>query len=442
MTAERRQTDLVMVVTSDIAGQLRGKATPLENLQSRQNIGVGWTPTNTFITSFGPIADGPWGAFGDLMLRPDLSAMVDLNLPDFGINECFCIGDVFKLDGDPWECCLRGQLKSAIQRLEERHGLRVTAAFEHEFHYSGTEEQPGLGYALRALRRMGEFPDRLMDVLARAGLTPDTFMPEYGPGQAEVTIAPADALRAADEAVILREVTRAVARGLDARASFTPIVDPAGVGNGVHLHFSLKDMDGNPVNYDKSGPHGVAEKAGTFVAGILKHMPALIAMTASSVPSYLRLTPHRWSAAFNNFGLQDREAGVRICPVFKSQPDEDVSGKFHFEYRAADAAVSPYLLFAALINAGLDGLDNKLAVPTITTEDLTTWDETVLADAEIVRLPDQLAAALDNLQESEWARAAFGDSLVDAFLRHKRCEIEIMEGLTEEDICERYVAAY
>ncbi len=368
--------------------------------------------------------------------------MVDLDLPDYGINESFCIGDVHKLDGEAWECCLRGQLRSAVQRLEERHGLTVTAAFEHEFHYSGAEEQPGLGYALRALRRMGGFPDRLMEVLERAGLTPDTFMPEYGPGQAEVTIAPAGALRAADEAVILREVTRAVARGLDARASFAPMVDPAGVGNGVHVHFSLHDLEGNTVNHDPGGPQGVSDTAGAFVAGILKHMPALVAMTASSVPSYLRLTPHRWSAAFNNFGLQDREAGVRICPVFSERPDRDAPGKLHFEYRAADGAASPYLMLAALINAGLDGLDEKMPVPTVTQSDLTTWDDAALAENNIVRLPNRLSAALDYLQESQWAKAAFGDTLVDAFLRHKRCEVEIMDGLTEEEICNRYVAAY
>ena len=104
------------------------------------------------------------------------------------------------------------------------------------------------------------------------------------------------------------------------RASFAPIVDPAGVGNGVHVHFSLNDLQGNPVNHDAAGPQGVSDIAGGFIAGILKYMPALVAMTASSVPSHLRLTPHRWSAAFNNLGLRDREAGVRICPVFSARP--------------------------------------------------------------------------------------------------------------------------
>jgi len=117
------------------------------------------------------------------------------------------------LDGSPWECCLRGQLAAAVARLEERHGLTVRASFEHEFHYSGTEAQAGMGYALRAFRRLGHFPNRVMAVLDAAGLVVDTFMPEYGPGQCEVTVEPKPPLRAADEAVILRELVRATARG-------------------------------------------------------------------------------------------------------------------------------------------------------------------------------------------------------------------------------------
>jgi len=442
MTAARKETDLMMVVTSDIAGQLRGKAMPLKNRAAREKTGVGWTPTNTLITSFGPIADSPWGALGDLMLVPDPSTMVDLDLPEYGVNECFCLGDVLTLERDPWACCLRGQLAKAVDRLRERHGLTVTAAFEHEFHYAPCEAQPGLGYALRALRRMGPFPDRLMDVLQQAGLEPDTFMPEYGPGQCEVTIAPREALRSADAALILRELTRAVARGLDARASFAPILDPAGVGNGVHVHFSLRDLEGRPVNFDPNGPNRMSATSGSFVAGILKHMPALLALTASSVASYMRLTPHRWSAAFNNLGLQDREAAVRICPVFSGDPDQDIAGAFHFEYRAADAAASPYLLLAALIQAGIAGLDDRLPTPQATHDDLANWDDAALAANNIARLPTTMASALDFLQESAWAKAAFGETLIDTFLRHKRCEIETMEGLTDDQICEKYGAAY
>ncbi|MEX3008207.1 glutamine synthetase [Hoeflea sp. TYP-13] len=442
MSSTRKDTDLIMVVTSDIAGQLRGKAMTYGARRERAHIGVGWTPTNIFQTTFGPIADTPWGAFGDLMLRPDFSTLVDVDIPEYGVDESFVIGDVLTLDDRHWDCCLRSQLASAIQTLREKHGLVLTVAFEHEFHFSGCEGQDGLGYSLRALRRMGVFPDRLMDTIKRAGLAPDTFSPEFGPAQCEVTVKPNDALRAADDAVVLREMTRAVARGLDARASFAPILDPESVGNGVHVHFSIQDVDGHQVDYDEERPYCVSETAGAFVAGLLKYMPDYLCMTAPSVASYMRLTPHRWSAAFNNFGIQDREAAVRICPVFRESEEEDVSKKFHFEYRAGDAAASPYLFLAALVRAGTSGLDEALTTPHATSSDLTTAAEAELADLGVEHLSQSLADALDKLSQSEWARQAFGETLVDAYLRHKRCEVDQLKDLSDADICAKYAAAY
>ncbi len=442
MISERKETDLTMVVSSDMAGQLRGKAMPHSARSERATTGLGWTPTNTFITSFGPIAESPWGALGDLILRPDYTTHVDIQVPEYGVDENFVIGNIFNFDQTRWTCCLRGQLMQALEDLREQHGLVVTAAFEHEFHYSGCEGQPGLGYSLRALRRLGEFPNRLTEILAVAGLVPDTFMPEYGPGQCEMTIKPNGALRAADDAVILRELTRSVARGMGANASFAPMMDPAGVGNGVHIHFSLQDLDGNPVNFDDAQPQGVSKSAGSFIAGMLRHMPDYLCMTAPSVASYYRLTPHRWSAAFNNFGLQDREAAVRICPVFPDADGADYQRKFHFEFRAGDGAASPYLALAALIRSGMSGLEEELTTPQVTAADLTTLDGDTLAEKQIVRLPQSLDSALDLLAASPWAKDAFGETFVEAYLAHKRCESAIMADLSPEEICAKYARAY
>ncbi|GKX32851.1 MAG: glutamine synthetase [Rhizobiaceae bacterium MnEN-MB40S] len=442
MTDNRKNTDLMMVVASDISGQLRGKAMPLRAKVLRTETGVGWTGTCVQITSFGPIAASPWGPRGDLLIRPDYSTMIDLAIPEYGVNECYVIGDVMTLEDEPWECCLRGQAKAAAERLEKDHGLILKAAFEHEFHYSGGRPQPGLGYALRAFRRMGEFPDRLMLALDRVGLKLDTFMPEYGPGQCEVTIGPNEAIGACDDAVVLREMTRAVAHGLGERASFAPILDPDGVGNGVHLHFSLHDVDGNPVDLDNTKPHGVSEKAGAFVAGVVRRLPEFVSMTAPAVASYIRMTPHRWSPTCNNFGYRDREAAVRICPVFKPQDEKDVAGKFHFEYRVSDAAASPYLVMAALLNAGLNGLDEGMPTPEITESDPNEMTPEQLANIGCARLPNSLADALDRLEASDWAKAAFGETFIEVYLAHKRCEIDIMSGLTDTEICEKYAQAY
>jgi len=100
MTDNRKNTDLVMVVASDISGQLRGKAMPLRAKVLRTQTGVGWTGTCVQITSFGPIADSPWGPRGDLLIRPDYSTMVDLSMPEYNVNECFVIGDIFTLEDD------------------------------------------------------------------------------------------------------------------------------------------------------------------------------------------------------------------------------------------------------------------------------------------------------------------------------------------------------
>lgn len=435
-------TDLIMVCTSDLAGQLRGKAIPKKALERRREIGVGWTPTNIFITSFGPIAPSPWGALGDLYIQPDFSTQVALNLPDFGVCESFVLGDIKKLNGERWECCLRSQLASAIALLQKQHGLTLQASFEHEFYYYGCEPQPGLGYTLRAFRRLGEFPNRLMKILDLAGFSIDTFMPEYGPSQYEVTVCHKPALRAADEAVILRELVRATARGLDTRVSFAPTLDPNSVGNGVHVHFSLFDSEGEEICYSVREAHGVSRIAGAFVAGILRHMPEFLAMTAPTVCSYMRLIPKRWSAAYNNLGDQDREAAVRICPVFNPHNEEKLAQDFHFEFRAADAAASPYLVLAALINAGISGINDNLSTPIVTSEDLTKLDAAELAKLNCERLPQSLSEALSRLSHSKWGKSFFGDKLIQAVNIHKRAEIEFMSGLSDKEICELYSQAF
>ena len=141
---------------------------------------------------------------------------------------------------------------------------------------------------------------------------------------------------------------RSAAMGL--AATFSPLTGPEVVGNGVHIHLSLWTPDGQPVTYDADGQDALSVQASAFIAGILRHLNAVSALTAPSGISTLRLTPHRWSAAFNNLGVQDREAAIRICPVSTRDPDARAR-QFNFEFRAADAAASPYLALAALVAA-------------------------------------------------------------------------------------------
>jgi len=437
--------ELIMVCCSDIAGQTRGKGFPVRHLEARRGRGVGWTGTNIMITGFGAIADGPFGPFGDLVLKPDLDTHVRVDFDfedDDAAPEQFVLGDICNTDGSPWDCCPRDFLRRGLAALKDEAGLLLKAAFEHEFHYDAVEERPNSGYNLDAYRRQGSFAETFVYALAKAGLEPDTFMPEYGPAQYEITVEPSIGLRAADNAVILRELARATAWRLGGRASFTPILRPDAVGNGVHVHFSLLDAETRePVSYDPARAHGISERMGAFAAGILAKLPALTALTAASTISYLRLVPHRWSASYNNLGLHDREAGVRVAPLFETAgtvPER----QFNLEYRAGDAAASPYLFLGSLVWAGLSGLRQGLATPTATEEDPSAFSAEELERWNLVRLPQSLGAALDELAGDPDLKDAMGPLLHEVYLKHKRFEADLMAGLGPEEQCERYRLVY
>ena len=165
----------------------------------------------------------------------------------------------------------------------------------------------------------------MIAALRAAGLKPDSFLPEYGARQYEVTIAPQPALKAADQAVIARELVRAAAFRLGHRAIFSPMPVADGVGNGVHIHFSLHDASGAPETYDADGPLGLSEAAAQFCAGVLHHLPAITAITAPSPVSYLRLTPNRWAPTEIDIvqagSWRCTCASVRCSP--RPRPEED-----------------------------------------------------------------------------------------------------------------------
>lgn len=439
MPVERE--NLVMICCSDIAGQVRGKGFPERDLDDRWRLGVGWTPTNVMINCLGRIPATPFGPFGDLFLVPDPAGEVHLDFADGSPPTRFILGDIQTLDGTPWDCCLRGLLKRALDTLEQETGLRLYASFEHEFHYWGADERTGDSYALSAMRGIETFAAELLGALRAAGLEPETLLPEYGPRQFEVTVRPAFGVEAADRAVKLREICRTVARRHDSRISFSPVVSRGVVGNGLHIHFSLSDRDGQPVTYDLNDSSGLSARAGAFAAGILRHAPALCALTAPSVLSYERLKPHCWSAFWTNLGLRDREALLRICPV-PALADIDPAPRYNLEYRAADAAASPYLQLAALVLAGLQGLRENLPTPPVTEQDPETFSPEQREQLGIRILPQSLAAALDALEADAVAQGWLGPVLARAYLMHKRGEIGMLEGKSADEIARIYAEAY
>jgi glutamine synthetase len=436
---EREQ--LVFAAICDLAGQVRGKAFPLADLASRMRAGVGYTHSNIMMSAFGPIYETPFGTAGDLMLVPDPDARVEVAFAE-GDVERFYLSDLRTTDGGYWECCPRDFLRRGLAALEHEAGLTLTAAFEQEFVYTGVADRPSSTYGLDLFRRQGAMGEILLGALRQAGVTPDSFMAEYGPRQFEVTVAPKPGLRAADEAVIVREMARATAHRLGHRAIMAPMQAPDGTGSGTHIHFSLQDARGRPAMPEPGAAFGLSPVAASFVAGVVEHLPALCALTAPSVASYYRLTPNRWAPTWAVLLEQDRGSALRICPVFAAASAEDAAAKFNVEYRVADAAASPYMALGALVHAGLDGIRRKLPPPSPPPADFWTRDDAGKAAAGVRALPATLDAALDALEASEAAHGWLGATLRHAYLRLKRAEIAALSGMTPAEICHRYAEAY
>ena len=431
---------LIYAATCDLAGKVRGKAFPAEQLDKRLKRGVGWTPTNVQINCFDGIAESPFGALGDLLLIPDASAEVDVQFSEEHRTH-FMLGDIVSLEGEPWDFCTRSLLKAALSRLHSVAGVTLLAAFEHEFQLKGDNAIPNQAYGRDGYEQQQRLCETLMGAIAAAGLSPDSIMKEYGPNQYEVVIGPETGVRAADAAVMVRELTRSAARACGEEATYSPIRDVNSVGNGVHIHMSFLNDSGEPVGYDEQGSGGMSALSASFAAGVLKYLDAILALTAPSVISYERLTPHRWSAAYNNLGFRDREASLRVCPVTAKDPAA-IARQFNLEYRAADAAACPHLALAAIVHAGVQGIEEGLTAPEPTEEDLSLLSADELTTRGFIRLLETLDAALQRTAESDAVKGWFPETFVSVYRAHKQSEIEHVATMDTDARCAAYEATY
>ncbi|MEM7467232.1 MAG: glutamine synthetase family protein [Pseudomonadota bacterium] len=436
-----KQSQIVYVITNDFGGLTRGRGLVLPSNSSPPKSGIGWVPVNITITPFDTIGPNPFGPTGDIRVLPDLKTKTTFQTASG--DQTIYIGDIYNIEGERWSCCPRSILKKAIETLENDFGLKGKAAFEHEFlleKIPQDESKAAPGFSLQAYLSHKEFAETLVKDLQAAGVNPELFLPEFGARQYEVPIAPADFLRAADDAVLFREVVKQTARKLSYRACFSPKPRLDGAGNGCHIHFSLTDKNGKPINFDRKQPGQISRRLGNFAAGILNHIEALLALTTPSVVSYHRLKPHNWSNAYACFGLQNREATLRICPAVS--PKQNPKKIHHLEFRAADSTHSPYLALAGLIFTGIDGLRNDLPAPPLVNVEP---DELTLDECEqlgVRPLPTRLDESLAALRANTVLSEAFGAEFLGAYDAMKTEEMRVVAEMPDEAVCEVYRDIY
>lgn len=318
----------------------------------------------------------------------------------------------------------------------------MITAFEQEFHLNlpaATAQPPPPPFSLEAARVAEPYLPLVLEAFEQAQIGIEMLLPEYGVKQFEFSSAPADPLKAADEAVIARELVREVARRRGGRASFSPLADPDQPGNGLHIHFSFRDSNGTPRTHDPGGPAGLSKIAYHFASGILEHLPALCAITAPTPVSYLRLTPHRWSAGYAYIGPQNREATIRIPPVAPNEPSPQA--QLNLEFRAADGASCPHFALAALILAGIDGVRRTLEGP-IFDGDPETLSADERRERGIAGLPSSLNETLEAFGNDPLIDDSLSPDLRAAYLSLKRAELEMVGELAPTEACRRYALVY
>ncbi|WP_030442958.1 glutamine synthetase family protein [Actinoplanes subtropicus] len=393
----------------DTAGINRIKTVPLSRLDDAVRWGVGMSPVfDTFLADDSITSTGLLGGpDGDLRLRPDLDRLVALAAQP---GWAWAPADRFTQEGEPWIADQRGFARRMTE-LAAAGDVTFRMAIEIEWAVGRDDDDflPACRGPAYGMTRLVELSDYCRDVLVALedqGIAVDQFHPEYAAGQFEVSVAPAGPVRAADESVLVRQTIRAVSQRHGLRVSFAPAVVAGTVGNGGHVHLSAwrngrNLFDGFP---DSEG--------GPAAAGILAHLPALLAVGAPTPASYLRLVPSHWAGAFACWGVETREAALRFVPGTAGRP-----GAANLEVKCFDLAANPYLLLGALVAAALDGLAAGKSLP-----EPITGDPANLPG--VPRLPTSLDAATDAFAGTPMLREAMGDALFGAVVAVRRAEAD------------------
>ena len=405
--AHSDQVSLIRFLYADHGGIIRGKAASAAMLPARLRTGIGHTVAMmamSMLDSLQPV-DG-MGPVGEVRIMPDPATYVALPYaPGAGVM----LADLVQPDGAPWDGCARTFLKQAVAELAAE-GYAVTRR-------SSPSSPWAAGKPIRAAARTGsslwttacatpppgsalahDFAMDLLGALHAQGLQVEHYYPELGHGQQEMTsgMPPRCAPPTTTCCTGRRCAASRSAAGCGPASRPSPCpTRPATAPTCTSRSPTSGRTASRDARFDDPGDQYSLSATGYhFIGGLLAHLPALVALTCGSVNSYRRLAPQMWSSAFTVYGMDNREAAVRIC----SPMSDDRASSVNLELKPSDSSGNPYLALGAVIHAGLDGIRRKLDPG-----EAVNVDPAVLTDAErrpvaVHRLPDSLGAALDALE--------------------------------------------
>ena len=443
--ADERNLRFVSLQFTDIVGAVKSVQVPMHQLEEAVERGK-WFDGSS-IEGFARIAES------DMVLVPDLDTFSPIPWePGIGADgkeklhtgSARVICDVFMPNGEPFAGDPRGVLKRQLARLKDK-GYVLNTGPELEFFLlrradGGVQTLPhdAAGYFDLSEDLGTEVRKEMMNALEDFGIRVETAHHEVATGQHEIDFEYADALRTADNAVTFKTTLKAVAASKGLYATFMPKPFFGINGSGMHTHQSLWDVKrARNAFSDPKDSYGLSETARQYIAGTLEHARGMIAVLAPLVNSYKRLVPGYEAPVYVGWARINRSALIRIPQISKGS---DASTRI--ELRCPDPSSNPYLAFAAMLAAGLDGMERKLTPPDPVEENLYHFDAAKLESRKIRQLPGTLREALDELSRDEVIRDALGDHVLERFIEAKTEEWDEYRIQVSDWEVERYLEAF
>ena len=410
-------TEFISLQFTDIVGVVKSVTIPVQELDVALDRGI-WFDGSS-VEGFARIAES------DMYLVPDLDTFAVIPWShDSGPTARF-ICDVYTPSGEPFAGDPRHVLMRALGKAESM-GFGYRTGPEPEFflfrrdgdgHAMPQPHDQG-GYFDLSTDRGEEVRKKMSKALAAFGIRVEASHHEVATGQHEIDFRYTDALRAADNVVTFKATLKEVARQHGLHATFMPKPIAGINGSGMHVHQSLV-LKNTGENAFASGQdeYGLSDVARQFVAGQLLHARGMCALLAPLVNSYKRLVPGYEAPVYVSWGQINRSALIRVPQVTLERPDST-----RLELRCPDPSCNPYLAFAVMLHAGLEGIDQGLEPPPISNEDLYHLDHQGREERGLGMLPGSLGEALDELKRDELMRQALGDHIFERYLEAKTIE--------------------
>ena len=416
---EKEKVDFIRLQFTDVLGTVKNVSIPAGQIEKAFNEGIYFDGSS--IEGFVRIQES------DMRLTPDPTTFEILpwRRHEDGASARLICDVIDTSTGEPFEGDPRYVLREALSRAKDM-GYDVNVAPEPEFFLFEEDEN---GRATTKTNDAGGYfdlapKDLASDVrrdiiygLESMGFEIEASHHEVAQGQHEINFEYDDALTTADNVATFRTVVRAIAAEHDLHATFMPKPIARINGSGMHTHVSMFTEGGENAFHDAADEFDLSETAKQFLAGVLEHAPAITAICNPTVNSYKRLVPGYEAPVFRAWSDRNRSALIR-------KPAARVPTASRIELRSPDPSCNPYIAFAAIVHAGLDGIDRELVAPDPVRENIYDFDEEKREEYGIETLPGNLGASIEALEADEVIGSALGEHVYENFIEAKSQEYE------------------